>query len=103
MEKAGRGKEEGSWTYSYDIQHMFLARDNDDPLKESVMSICNLTKEANQAKTDGKRGLLTFENATTAIPTVMCAIRFPGVAPFAPSRMGLVAGAGVGMSRWYRA
>lgn len=35
MEKVGRGREEESWTYSYDIQHMLLPRDNDDPLKIS--------------------------------------------------------------------
>lgn len=89
-EKVGRGREEGSWTYSYDIRYMLLPRDNDDPLKKSVICICYLTKGAKQAKTDGKRGLLTFENATTAMPTVMCAIRFPVVAPFAPPRMGLL-------------
>lgn len=103
MEKVGRGREEGTWTYSYDIQHMLLPRDNDDPLKKSVIITCYSTKGAKQAKTDGNRGLLTFENATTAMPTVMCAIRFPGVAPFAPPRTGLIAGAGVGTSRWYRA
>lgn len=48
----------------------------------------------------GKKGygeeLLTFENATMAVPTVMCPIWFPGVAPFTPPRLDLT----TGIYRW---
>lgn len=48
----------------------------------------------------GKKGygeeLLTFENATMAVPTVMCTIGFPGVAPFTPPRLDLT----TGIYRW---
>lgn len=36
--------------------------------------------------------MVHFENATMAVPTVMCPIGFPGVALFTPPRLGLTGG-----------
>lgn len=59
MEKVGRGREEESWTYSYDIQHMLLPRDNDDPLKISYQYLL-LDKMSETSENRWEEGITHF-------------------------------------------